>query len=282
MLQQMKAIRLKNVKQKQRQLWLDVLPFCLVHVACIAAIWTGVKTQDLILCCGLYVIRMFGVTAGYHRYFSHRSYKMGRVMQFVIAFLAQSSAQRGVLWWAGHHRHHHKFSDDSNDLHSPHQEGFWWSHLGWFLFGDLGKTDPKLLREFRQYPEIIWLNRHPYIAAIAVAVLVFIFAGWGGLVVGFLWSTVLLWHATFAINSLAHVAGSQRYETGDKSRNNWLLALITLGEGWHNNHHCYQSSTRQGFFWWEIDITYYLLKLMSKLGMVRDLREPPLKLIENG
>lgn len=270
---------IQESKQKHLSLWLDNLPFCFVHVACIAAIWTGVTTQDLILCCGLYLIRMFGVTAGYHRYFSHRSYKMGRVMQFLMAFLAQSSAQRGILWWAGHHRHHHKFSDDANDLHSPYQEGFWWSHMGWFLFDDLDDPDPKLLREFRQYPELIWLNHHQHIAALAVGVLVFVFAGWGGLIVGFLWSTVLIWHATFAINSLAHTFGSQRYKTEDKSRNNWLLALITLGEGWHNNHHHYQSSARQGFFWWEIDITYYILKLMSKIGLVWGLREPPQNVI---
>lgn len=199
-------------------------------------------------------------------------------MQFFIAFLAQSSAQKGILWWAGHHRHHHKFSDASDDLHSPHQEGFWWSHMGWFLFDNMN-TDPKLLREFRQYPELIWLDRQPYTAAIIVGVLTFVLAGWGGLIVGFMWSTVLVWHATFTINSLAHTFGSQRYETRDESRNNWLLALITLGEGWHNNHHHYQSSTRQGFFWWEIDITYYILKLMSKIGLVWDLREPPQKVL---
>lgn len=262
-------------QQNHLRLWLHALPFCLVHVTCFAAIWTGVNRQDLLLCCGLYLLRMFGVTAGYHRYFSHRSYKMGRAMQFVIAFLAQTSAQRGVLWWAGHHRHHHKCSDGSDDPHSPHHEGFWWSHVGWFLFDAIDHTDPKLLREFRRYPELIWLNRHPYLAAAAVGVLSFVWAGWSGLVVGFLWSTVLLWHATFAINSLAHTVGTQRYETGDLSRNNWFLALITLGEGWHNNHHHYQSSARQGFFWWEIDITYYILKFMSKLGLVWDVREPP-------
>ena len=278
MSQQKNTTYLNDSQQNQLWLWINTLPFFFIHIACIAAIWTGVTTQDLILCGGLYVIRMFGVTAGYHRYFSHRSYKMGRVMQFFIAFLAQSSAQKGILWWAGHHRHHHKFSDASDDLHSPHQEGFWWSHMGWFLFDNMN-TDPKLLREFRQYPELLWLDRQPYTAAIIVGVLTFVLAGWGGLIVGFVWSTVLVWHATFTINSLAHTFGSQRYETGDESRNNWFLALITLGEGWHNNHHHYQSSTRQGFFWWEIDITYYILKLMSMIGLVWDLREPPQKVL---
>lgn len=260
--------------------WLSTAPFFAVHLLCFAAIWTGVYWRDIAICVGLYFIRMFAVTGVYHRYFSHRSYKTSRVMQFLLAFLAQSSAQRGVLWWAGWHRHHHKHSDQHDDAHSPRHDGFWWSHLGWFLLGDTMPTDEKIKREYKDYPEILWLDRQPHVAVVAMGALVWLFAGWSGLVVGFFWSTVLLWHGTFTINSLSHVIGSRRYETKDDSRNNLFLALLTMGEGWHNNHHHYQSSTRQGFFWWEIDMTYYILKMMSWVGLVWDLREPPKYILE--
>lgn len=268
-------------RQEQAYAWILSIPFFALHLACFAAIWTGVYTRDVLLCVALYWIRMFAVTGVYHRYFSHRTFKTGRVMQFLLAFLAQTSAQKGVLWWASCHRHHHKFSDQPEDLHSPRQSGFWWSHLGWFLLGDSNDTDPKLEREYKDAPEIVWLNRTSYLPAVVLGLGVWWFAGWSGLIVGFMWSTVLLWHGTFTINSLSHVIGSRRYETRDDSRNNWFLALLTLGEGWHNNHHYYQSSTRQGFFWWEIDITYYTLKVMSWVGLVWDLREPPRHIVEN-
>lgn len=256
--------------------------FLSLHLACFAAIWTGITPLALGVCVFLFAIRMFGITAGYHRYFSHRSYKMGRLTQFLMACLATSSAQKGVLWWAGNHRHHHKHSDQPEDLHSPRQHGFWYSHMGWFLFDtQWDNTDAKILREFQKYPEILWLERFHFVPVVFLALLCLGIGGWSGLVVGFIWSTVLLWHATYTINSLAHVFGSRRYETTDDSRNNFWLALLTLGEGWHNNHHYYQSSTRQGFFWWEIDITYYILKTMSWVGLVWELREPPRHIVLN-
>ena len=251
------------------------LPFVLVHLACFAAIWTGVTAEALVICVVLYVVRMFGATAGYHRYFSHRSFKTSRVVQFLLAVLAQSSAQRGVLWWAAIHRHHHLHSDTELDVHSPRHHGFFYSHVGWIFARRNDTVDYSTVPDLTRYPELVWLERHPYAVAIALAVACFLFAGWPGLVVGFFWSTVLLYHGTFMINSLAHVHGKQRYLTGDDSRNNWWLALITLGEGWHNNHHAYQRSTRQGFRWWEIDPTYYVLKVLSWFRVVWDLGEPP-------
>jgi stearoyl-CoA desaturase (delta-9 desaturase) len=251
------------------------IPFLLVHLACFAAFWTGVTWQALALCVALYVVRMFGVTAGYHRYFSHRSYKTSRVGQFLLACLAQSSAQRGALWWAAKHRHHHRHSDTEDDVHSPRHRGFLYSHLGWIFTPKHEETDLSAVPDLAAYPELVWLERRPLVPAVVLAAGCWLAMGWTGLVVGFFWSTVLLYHGTFFINSLAHVMGKQRYLTGDDSRNNWFLALITLGEGWHNNHHFYMSSTRQGFRWWEIDPTYYTLKALSWLGIVWELREPP-------
>jgi stearoyl-CoA desaturase (delta-9 desaturase) len=251
------------------------VPFVLVHLSCAAAIWTGVSVEALVLCAGLYALRMFGVTAGYHRYFAHRAYKTSRAAQFVLALLAQTSAQRGALWWAANHRQHHRHSDTVLDVHSPRHHGFWYSHLGWVFTRRHNDTNYEAIADFTRYPELVWLDRHPYLPATVLGVLVWLVAGWGGLVVGFLWSTVLVWHATFAINSLAHVVGRQRYVTGDDSRNNWWLAILTMGEGWHNNHHAFQSSVRQGFRWWQYDLTFYVLQLLSWLGIVWDLQRPP-------
>ena len=257
------------------------IPFVVVHVACFAAIWSGVTTTALILGVALYVVRMFGVTAGYHRYFSHRTFRTSRVTQFLLAFLAQSSAQRGILWWAAKHRHHHKHSDTALDVHSPRQRGFLYSHVGWIFTPQHGETDLEAVADLTKYPELVWLDRHPHLPATLLGVATWLFAGWSGLVVGFVWSTVLLYHGTFFINSLAHVHGTQRYVTGDDSRNNWWLAVLTLGEGWHNNHHTYQRSTRQGFRWYEFDPTFYVLKTLSWARIVWDLGEPPPDVIRN-
>jgi len=256
-------------------LYPSTIPFILVHLACLGAIWTGVHWQDVAICVGLYGLRIFAIGAAYHRYFSHRSYKTSRWFQFVLAFLAMTTTQKGVLWWAAKHRVHHRYSDTEHDVHSPRQKGFWYSHMGWIFDRKYEGTDYALVQDFAKYPELMWLDRNQNVPPVIMAVTVFLFAGWSGLVVGFFWSTVLLYHATFCINSLAHVHGSQRYVTGDDSRNNWWFALLTMGEGWHNNHHAYQASTRQGFRWWEVDMTYYILKAFSWVGLVWDLHEPP-------
>ena len=259
----------------------QTFPFLLVHAGCIAAIWSGVSWQAIAICAGLYGLRMFAIGAGYHRYFSHRAYSTSRAFQFVLAFLAQSSAQKSVLWWAAKHRHHHLHSDAEQDVHSPRHTGFIYSHVGWIFYRQHDETDLVKVSDFASYPELMWLHRFELLPAVVIAALCFLAAGWSGLVVGFLWSTVLLYHATFCINSLAHVSGRKRYVTGDDSRNNWLLALFTMGEGWHNNHHAYQSSVRQGFRWWEIDVTYYILVVLSWLGIVWDLKAPPRQVLRN-
>ncbi len=261
--------------------WASTIPFALAHLVCFAAIWTGVYMTDVIIALSLYAVRVFGITGGYHRYFSHRSYKTGRVFQFILAFIAQSSAQRGALWWASTHRHHHRFSDTDEDVHSPVKRSFLYSHMGWIFDRKHSKTDLGAIPDFAKYPELVWLDRNHYVAPITLGLLVFLFAGWSGLIVGFFWSTVATWHSTFCINSLAHVHGTRRYLTADQSRNNWWLAILTFGEGWHNNHHHYQSAACQGFRWYEIDITYYILKALSVVGLVRDLKRPPQAVVRN-
>lgn len=255
--------------------------FALLHIACFAAIWTGVHAADLIIAAVLYAVRMFGITAGYHRYFSHKSFKTSRPFAFVLAVLAQTSAQTGIIWWAAKHRDHHRYSDTEADVHSPVIRRFWYAHIGWIFTKEHAETDYDAAPDLAKYPELVWLDRHPYLPAAVLGFLVFLLAGWSGLIVGFLWSTVALWHSTFAINSVAHVVGRRRYLTGDQSRNSWWLALLTFGEGWHNNHHHYQSSARQGFRWYEIDLTYYALRALASVGLVWDLRQPPQSVVRN-
>jgi len=259
----------------------SAIPFILVHLTCIGAIWSGVTWQAVAIAIALYWLRIFAIGAGYHRYFSHRAYATSRAAQFMLAALAQSTAQRSVLWWAAKHRHHHLNSDTELDVHSPRHKGFLYSHVGWIFAVKHDTTDLVKIADFARYPELMWLHRYELVPAVVLAVLCFVIGGWPGLFVGFFWSTVLVYHATFSINSLAHVWGRKRYVTGDDSRNNWFLATFTMGEGWHNNHHAYQSSVRQGFKWWELDPTYYVLKVLSWIGVVWDLKKPPAAVLRN-
>jgi stearoyl-CoA desaturase (delta-9 desaturase) len=259
----------------------SAIPFVIVHLACFAAIWTGVTVEALAIGVGLYWLRIFAIGAGYHRYFSHRAYETSRVFQFVLAAMAQTTAQKSVLWWAANHRDHHLHSDTELDVHSPRHSGFIYSHLGWIFSRGQETMNVNRIADFAKYPELMWLHRYEQVPAFLLAVICFAVAGWPGLIVGFFWSTVAVYHGTFCINSLAHLVGRRRYITGDDSRNNWLLAIITMGEGWHNNHHAFQSSARQGFRWWEYDPTFYLLTLLERFGLVWNLKRPTAEVMQN-
>lgn len=259
------------------------LPFWGVHVGAVVGVAAlGWSWWGLALALALYWVRMFGVTGGYHRYFSHRTYKTSRAFQLFLAVLAQTSVQKGALWWAAHHRHHHKVSDQPGDVHSVRLDGFFYAHVGWILTKESEGTDLERIKDLAKYPELRFLNRFFLLPAIALGVGLGLAGGLWAFVWGFCVSTVLLWHATFTINSLSHVFGSRRYATSDDSKNNVWLALLTMGEGWHNNHHFYQRSTRQGFFWWEVDATYYVLRGLAALGLVWDLTAPPKHVLEAG
>jgi stearoyl-CoA desaturase (Delta-9 desaturase) len=249
-----------------------VLLFFLIHAGALLVFFTPFRWGLLSWFLASYALRMFAVTAGYHRYFSHRAYKLNRFNQFVIAFLAQTSGQKGVLWWASHHRDHHRHSDEEQDVHSPWMQTFWWAHVGWVLSNQYDEYNEKRVADFSRFPELRWLDRHHWLPIVCYGAAMFLFCGFDVFVCGFLLSTVVLYHNTFAINSFAHVFGTRRFDTPDHSRNNWLLALVTFGEGWHNNHHFSMASCRQGLRWWEIDITYYVLRLLSLFGIARDLR----------
>ena len=279
-----------TLQQRSKPVLKTEISFIIVHLLPLGALFTGATWFDWALCAFLYFFRMFWVTGGYHRYFSHKSYRTSRFFQFIIAFMAQTSAQKGALWWAAHHRHHHRHSDTPEDPHSMKLYGFWYSHVGWIVGPDYKETDYKTIGDYAKYPELVWLNKYylvpPLMLAIGVtalgawvnggsAALMFTHHGLSTLFIGFFLSTVILYHGTFSINSIMHKFGNQRYESGDESKNSLWLALLTLGEGWHNNHHYYEVASRQGFFWWEIDITWYILKMMSWTGLVWDLKDVP-------
>jgi stearoyl-CoA desaturase (Delta-9 desaturase) len=252
------------------------IPFWVIHLGAVAGVvWLGWTWQGLALALASYVPRMFFVTAAYHRYFSHRAYKTSRWFQLVLALGAMSTTQKGVLWWAAHHRVHHKTSDQPGDLHSVRQSGFWWAHMGWIVSRELEATDLQKVRDLAGFPELRWLDRWWFVVPSALCLAIFAIGGWFGVVWAFAVAQVVTWHATFTINSLSHLFGTQRYRTGDDSRNNLGLALLTFGEGWHNNHHHYQVSARQGFRWWEIDLTYYGLRALSAIGLIWDLHGVP-------
>jgi stearoyl-CoA desaturase (Delta-9 desaturase) len=274
--------------------WARIAPFVLMHLACLAAFWVGVSPIALLVGTIAYLVRMFAITGFYHRYFSHRSFKTSRAGQFIFGLLGASAVQRGPVWWAAHHRYHHANSDLKSDLHSPSQHGFVRAHMGWFLTIKGFAPDLRFARDWQKFPELRWLDRFDILIPVALAFGMFMLGaalarsrpalGTSAsqmLVWGFFISTVLCWHATYTINSLSHVFGRQRYRTADTSRNNWLLALLTLGEGWHNNHHYYPNAARQGFYWWEFDLTYYLLKAMSWLGLIWDLKTVPAAVRDN-
>lgn len=250
--------------------------FALVHVAAIVGVaLVGLSWRGAALCLASYYLRMFAITAGFHRYFSHRAYRLARVPQFLLALLGQTAAQKGVLWWASNHRHHHKYSDTPEDIHSPLQDGFWWSHIGWILSGTYDETDLSRIPDLVKFPELRWLDRNQYAATMIYGLLSWVLFGWTGLVWGYFVATVLLWHGTFTINSVMHVFGQRVFPTMDTSRNSMIFALVTMGEGWHNNHHFYPSSAAQGFRWWQLDASFYILWAGEKLGLVKALRRAP-------
>ena len=249
-------------------------PFIGVQFIPLLAVFTGVSRAAVVFGIVAFFARMFFITGGYHRYFAHRTYKMARVPQAIMAFGGTTAAQKGPLWWAANHRDHHRYADTEKDPHSP-QQGVWWSHIGWILSGKFNERQYDKIPDFAKYPELRWMDRHDWVGPWTLGVLSFLVAGWSGLVIGFFGSTVLLWHATFCVNSVAHLFGRRRYGSDDTSRNSLLVALVTMGEGWHNNHHHYPASARQGFFWWEFDPTYYILRMLSVVGIVKDLRKPP-------
>jgi stearoyl-CoA desaturase (delta-9 desaturase) len=262
--------------------WFRVIPFILIHFGALAALWTHFEWYLVWVALFLFVIRMFAITGFYHRYFAHKTFKTSRLMQFIFAFIGSTAAQRGPIWWASHHRRHHLNSDRHNDHHSPHTHHFLWSHMGWFLAKKNFLTDRKVVRDLIKFKELVLIDRFDWLPPVLLLLSLFVIGEYSSLtsgvsglnmvIWGFCVSTILVYHCTFAVNSIAHLWGTQRYNTKEESKNNFFVALLTFGEGWHNNHHHYPGSIRQGFYWWEVDLTYYALRFLSFFGIVYNLR----------
>ena len=268
--------------------YFSLTQFVFLHLGCLLVLWVGASQVAVGLCLFFYLVRIFAMSAGYHRYFAHRSYKTSRLFQFVLAFLGSLSYQKGPLWWAAHHRHHHLHADRAQDIHSPRQDGFWWAHCGWIFSLDYRKANKRLVSNLMQYRELRLLDKYYPVPPLVVAALMFASgvvlgrlspslhtSGLQMLTWGFFVSTVLVHHAIYSVNSFGHMMGSRRFDSEDTSHNNLIIALLTFGDGWHNNHHYYQHSARHGFYKWEVDLSHLILKALSRLGIVWDLQSPP-------
>ncbi|HET6975466.1 MAG TPA: acyl-CoA desaturase [Pyrinomonadaceae bacterium] len=268
--------------------YLTIAQFVFLHGGCLLLFWAGVSWVAVVASLACYCLRIFAISAGYHRYFSHRSYKTGRIFQFILALVGCMANQKGPLWWSAHHRYHHAHSDCETDVHSPAQHGFWWAHCLWIFSLRYRKADQKLIGNFAQYAELRLLDKFYLVPPLLSAVLFFLLgvilnrvrpelqtSGLQMLAWGFFVSTVLVHHAIYSVNSIAHSRGTRRFNSSDRSHNNLILAILTFGDGWHNNHHYYPRSARHGFYWWEVDFTLYVLKCLSFVGIVWDLQTPP-------
>jgi stearoyl-CoA desaturase (Delta-9 desaturase) len=271
-----RAMASTQARDLDRIRWASNGPFWIVHIAAAVGVAVlGLSWSGVAFALGMYGVRMFAITGGYHRYFSHRAYKTSRVFQFLLALLGVTATQKGPLWWASHHRRHHKYSDQPEDIHSPRQRGFIWSHFLWILVQRHDQADLSNVKDLSKYPELRFLDAHENKIVIAMVALFGLIGGLHAVIWGYCVSTVLLWHGTFCINSLTHMWGRRRYATGDDSRNSFLLGLICFGEGWHNNHHYYQRAANQGFYWWEVDISYYVLRALAAVGLIWDVHVVP-------
>jgi stearoyl-CoA desaturase (Delta-9 desaturase) len=281
-------------KENADLLSLGAINFVFLHLACLLVLWVKFSWLALTVGAVCYLVRMFGITAGFHRYFSHRSYRTSRAFQFLLAWLGTSAGQRGPLWWAAHHRHHHRCSDSLRDIHSPVTRSFFHSHIGWVMCRKHDTADLNLVKDLSRYPELRWLDHFFYVPQVMLAAGLTLVGGllerytpgWQTsasqmLIYGYALSTVLLYHAPFSVNSVAHKFGRRRFAVKDESRNNYFVALITLGEGFHNNHHYYPASERQGFYWWELDVTHYCLKALAWCQVVWNLQTPPDRILIN-
>lgn len=272
---------------QRRQARIVIVGMTLFHLGALGVFFTGVSEVAVMAMIAYYILRGFGITAGFHRLLAHRSYKAGRLTQFMISLAGSLAVQGGPLWWVAHHRAHHRYTETDKDIHSPRTKGFWKAHIGWMGSPESFNENGAGARDLHQYPELKFLQRHYALLVLGQGAIIF---GIGALI-GWLWptsetsglqfltwvyflGTVLLWHATFMVNSVCHTWGGRPFDAKDDSTNNWLVVILALGEGWHNNHHKFANSARHGLKWWQFDLTWCGLLLLSKLRLVSDLKTP--------
>ncbi len=261
---------------------ISLAPLLAVHFALLAipfvefTWWSVLAIFVVTRICGV------GVTVGLHRYFSHRAFKTTRWFQFVLGFMGCTALQKGPLWWPIHHRLHHRHSDRKDDPHSPVVDGFWYGHIGWLFSRDLMNPDQAVVKDLMKYPELVWLDRFWMLPGLMLAAACYAVLGMNGLIYGYCLSVVFVFQVTFAVNSIGHLWGPQRFATGEGSRNNPVLGILAMGDGWHNNHHRAPSSARHGFAWYELDLAYQCIRLLAFLGLAWDVKQPPASVMAGG
>jgi stearoyl-CoA desaturase (delta-9 desaturase) len=261
----------------------QILIFWFVQASALLVFAVPFRWAYLGLWAASHFLRAVGLTLCFHRYLAHRAFKMNRGARFVWALVGTAAMQKGPLWWAGHHVNHHKYADRDGDPHSPMVSGVYHAHVGWFLDDtkyDSVESNNPVMRDFSKVPELALLDRFFYAPPILLALGLVLAGGLPWLAWGFCLPTMTLSHATFCINSVNHMFGSRRFETVDESRNNVLTAFFAVGEGWHNNHHRYQRAARNGFYWWEFDPTWYIIRGMAALRIAWDLQSVPKRIYE--
>ena len=254
--------------------WPEFLGIAGLHLVCVFAPWTfswsalGVALFLYWAVCGL------GISMGYHRLLTHRGFETSGAFRYVLATLGTMNFQGGPVGWVGTHRIHHRDSDTENDPHSP-RHGFLWAHLLWCLAHDpLGRRRKAAALDLGRERGMVWLDKWFWVPQAVLAAVLYLLGGWSWVVWGVGVRTVFTYHATWLVNSASHTWGYRNFETKDDSRNNWWVALISWGEGWHNNHHAHQRSARHGMRWFEIDATYWSLRLLAWLRVVRNVYAP--------
>lgn len=289
-----------SAKQLERQIALVVIltPW-IATISAFALLWKhGIGRVELGLCLSMYVLTTLGITVGFHRLFTHRSFQTGKTIQVILGIMGSMAVQGPLLFWVACHRRHHQNSDRSHDPHSPHLSGqdmrgrligLWHSHIGWMLNHDSEdwvRFVPELLRD-----QLIFKINNLYFVWVCLGLLIPAILGglltwtWQGMISGLLWGgfvrIFLVHHSTWSINSICHLYGSYNYETNDQSKNNFLCALLSCGEGWHNNHHAFPSSARHGLEWWQFDLSYIVIYLLKKIGFIWDVKIPTAKMLES-
>ncbi|WP_443029105.1 acyl-CoA desaturase [Spirulina sp. CS-785/01] len=265
--------------QKTPLNWVNIVFMTLVHIGALFALlpsnfsWEAVGLMVFLH----WVTGGLGITLGWHRLVSHRSFKTPKWLEYLLVFFGALSCQGGVIHWVGLHRMHHLHSDTDPDPHDS-SKGFWWSHMGWMLYRIPGEEDiPRFTKDIWDDPVYRFLQNNFVPVQIVLGLVLYAIGGWPFIIWGIFARLVLVFHCTWFVNSATHMFGYRTFESNDKSRNCWWVALVTYGEGWHNNHHAHQYSARHGLKWWEVDLTWMVIRSLQTIGLAKDVKLIPAK-----
>jgi fatty-acid desaturase len=255
--------------------WPTIIAFSVFHILAVVALFFF-SWPALFSAVALYWISLsFGIGMGYHRLLTHRSYRVPKWIEYFLTICGTLALEGGPIFWVATHRVHHQFSDKEGDPHSP-REGTWWAHMIWMLVGDVGHCDPAACARYA--PDMakdrfhVWLSKYHYLPLVLVGIVLYAFGGLPCLLWGVFLRVTLGLHATWLVNSATHLWGQRRFATRDDSRNNWFVAAMSFGEGWHNNHHAHPTSARHGLAWYEVDITWMTIRLLQAVGLAKSVR----------